>query len=326
MAEEPKEEPKEEEPKEEEPKEEEPKEEEEAPKEEPAKKEEAPKEEAKPEPKEEPKEEPKAEEQQSAKEEEVKKDEKAEAPAEEQKKEEKKEEPPQPPPDYELFYWQGFGGRATVIRLCLELCKVKWAEALKDKDKEIMSNGMGVKGANIVGFPTFAYPILRHNKGETENDSIVISQTAIICEYILSENGYGLTDRLQQLYSLQIALTIWDAWSDFAGKINRAIGFDKWITTRIGSYLNVFQEQLKRNGKEGKEGYFFGDKPSVADVFLVDFMRRYRKEKKQHYMESPFKLLRDLVDRFEAIEQIKNYLESEKFKSSINDKKYFIGI
>ena len=43
-------------------------------------------------------------------------------------------------------------------------------------------------------------------------------------------------------------------------------------------------------------------------------------------MENPFKLLRDLVDRFESIEQIKKYLQSERFKSTINDKKYFIGI
>ena len=109
-----------------------------------------------------------------------------------------------------------------------------------------------------------AYPIIRHKEN-------IISQTPAICIYILEQNGYGINDPLQRIYALQVVLTIWDAFTEWISKINKAIGFGKWIQTRIGSYLQVIEEQLKRNN-DGK-GWFFGDKVSVADVFVVDFMR-----------------------------------------------------
>ena len=62
--------------------------------------------------------------------------------------------------EYSLFYWQGMGGKGTVIRMCLELCELKWKEALEGKDAS--KDGIEIKGANIKGYPNFAYPILKH--------------------------------------------------------------------------------------------------------------------------------------------------------------------
>eukprot|EP00484_Ammonia_sp_Unknown_P000724 CAMPEP_0197020498 /NCGR_PEP_ID=MMETSP1384-20130603/1299_1 /TAXON_ID=29189 /ORGANISM="Ammonia sp." /LENGTH=265 /DNA_ID=CAMNT_0042448135 /DNA_START=60 /DNA_END=854 /DNA_ORIENTATION=+ len=214
----------------------------------------------------------------------------AEQPKEEAKEEKKEEaEPAKPPAEYQVYYWQGLGGgRAGVVRLCLALCQVEWEEANKGKDKASIAAAAGVKGAKNKGFPNFAYPILVHNKdGDTEHP-VIVSQTAAICEYILSENGYEIEDRMDRIYALQTALTVWDAWSEFYGKMNHFLGFEKWIDSRIASYLDVLEAQLSRH-KEGAE-WFYAEKPSIADVFLVDLMRRYRNEKEQHYKDNKHKL------------------------------------
>ena len=96
--------------------------------------------------------------------------------------------------EYSLFYWQGMGGKGTVIRMCLELCELKWKEALEGKDAS--KDGIEIKGANIKGYPNFAYPILKHK-------DVVISQTPIICQYILNENGFKCNDKLDEYHGMQ---------------------------------------------------------------------------------------------------------------------------
>eukprot|EP01084_Bolivina_argentea_P314729 545148_1 len=302
------EEPKKEEPKQEEPKQEEPKEEE--PKQEEPKKEEAEQEE----PKKEEESKPKSDDD-TAKKEEKTDDKAVKSDNKKEEKKEEKEEDVGPPPDWELFYWQGFGGRATVIRLSFELAQIKWSEALKGKNAKTDASISKVKGADIDGFPNFAYPIVKHKEN-------IISQTPAICMYILGQTEYKIENELERIYALQIVLTVWDAFTEWTGKINKTIGFGGWITSRIGSYLSVLENQLKRNN-EGK-GWYFGDKASVADVFVADFMRRYKYAKPDHYKSSPFNLLKEHTKRFEEIEQIQKYIASDGYKSVIGKK--FLGL
>lgn len=217
--------------------------------------------------------------------------------------------------EWELYYWQGMGGKGTVIRMCFELCQLKWRESLEGKDPN--KDGAEIKGADIKGYPNFAYPIVKYK-------DILISQTPVICQYILNENGFKCDNKLDEYHSMQVALTIWDMWDEYAFKKNKAIGFDKWITNRIGSFLNVLQAQLQRNN-DGK-GYFFGDKICIADIFMCDFMRRYKHSKPQHYKGNKYDLLKKHCQRIEEYPQIKNFLSSERYKKTCADNSKFIGI
>jgi len=269
-----------------------------------APKEEAPKEEA---PKEDAAKEPKGDE---AKEEVVAEE---EAVADEEKKEEP--EDAKPPAEYQLYYWQGFGGRGGVIRLALALCDAEWDEGFQGMDRAQMDEiGGTVKGSDIDNFPNFAYPVLRHNKkiGATETEPVVISQTVAIVQYILSVHGRCPEDKVDEMHALSTALTALDAWNEWMFKKNKWIGFEGWITNRIGSFLAVFNAALKRN--DGGKGWFFGDSPCIADLFVVDLLRRYKKEKPLHFQNNPFTELRALVERFEKLPQIKKYIESERYQ------------
>jgi len=217
--------------------------------------------------------------------------------------------------EWELYYWQGMGGKGTVIRMCLELCGLKWRESLEGKDAS--KDGTHIKGTDIKGYPNFAYPIVKYK-------DIVISQTAIVCQYILNENGFKCDNKLDEYHSMQVALTVWDAWDEWAFKKNKTLGFDKWITNRIGSFLDVLQAQLQRNN-DGK-GYFFGDKICIADIFVCDLMRRYRHSKKQHYQQCKYDLLKQHCQRIEEHPQIKEFLASDRYKKTCADNQKFIGI
>merc|ERR1712242_595032 len=151
-----------------------------------------------------------------------------------------------------------------------------------------------------------------------ETKEVVISQTAAIVSDVLSANGYCPSDKTKELQSMSTALTALDAWNEWAGKVNKVLGYDKWITNRIGSFVNVLQAVLKRNN-EGK-GWMFGDNPSVADLCVVDLMRRYRHVKPDHYKNNKCTELKEMVDRFEALPQVKKFLESDDYKPNLTGK------
>lgn len=120
------------------------------------------------------------------------------------------------------------------------------------------------------------------------------------------------------MHALSTALTALDAFNEWAGKLNKMIGYDKWITNRIGSFLAVFNAALKRND-EGK-GWIIGDKPSIADLCVVDLMMRYRKVKPDLYKNNQFTELKAMVDRFEELPQVNKWLTSDEYKPYLEGK------
>ena len=217
--------------------------------------------------------------------------------------------------EIELYYQQQLGGKATVIRMCLELAGLQWKEALEGKDDK--KDGAHIKGPHISGYPNIAYPIIKYGKN-------VISQTPVICEYIMNENGFKCKDKMDEYYCRQIVLTVWDIWDEWAFKQNKSMGYDKWITNRVGSFLEVFTQQLKRN-KDGKEWYF-GDKISVADIFVCDLMRRYKYTKSEHYKQCKYDILKSHCHRVEQYPEIKKYLNSERYKLKCAKNEKFTAI
>eukprot|EP00483_Globobulimina_turgida_P001915 UN01917 len=128
----------------------------------------------------------------------------------------------------------------------------------------------------------------------------------------MAKYGFVPIKQVEKIYALQVALTAADTWSEWYNKKNKAVGFGKWITNRIGNFLAVLENQLKRNN-DGK-GWFFGDKPTIADVFVADFMRRYKFSKSDHYETCKFSVLKEHCKRFEEFPQINKYIESEEYK------------
>jgi len=202
--------------------------------------------------------------------------------------------------DAVLYYHQGFGGRGSLVCFALALAGRKFSVADKD---EAAKN----KGAEITtGFPNFAFPVLKI-------DGALLSQTFPICAYVMGKAGMVPKDLIQRAQAAQVALTAADLFTEYWAECNKTDEDikDDWIKGRGYSFLSVLEAQLKQNN--GGKGFYFGDKVSVADLYVADFMRRLRRHKPHLFKECKFEALKGLVERFEALPAMKEYLASEAY-------------
>eukprot|EP01084_Bolivina_argentea_P297524 512595_1 len=204
--------------------------------------------------------------------------------------------------EWTLYYHRyGFGGRGSIIRMAFALADIKYAEG------DVSEHGK-IKGADIDGFPNFAFPIVKHGDQ-------LLSQTPAIIQYILAIGKVGPTDPLKAAQAMQVALTAADVWSEWFGKQDPP---KEWITKRVYDFCKVLNNQLKRNN-DGK-GFYFGDKPCIADIFVADFMRRFELVRPQIYKAMDYPELKAHCIKFEQYEPIKKYLESDAFKKHVSEK------
>ena len=107
-----------------------------------------------------------------------------------------------------------------------------------------------------------------------------------------------------------------DTWNEFYGQYQG----DKeptndFIKTRIYKFFKTLEAQLKQN--DGGKGFYFDDKPSIADVFVYDIFVRFKLVKPDLYKECGFELLEGFLTRFEGYPAVKSYLSSDKYKATI---------
>jgi len=223
---------------------------------------------------------------------------------------------------WRLYYWQRYGGangptmggRANVIRVMFELGGAEWEEACKDKNP--MEAAKDVLGPNAKFYPNFAMPIVAH-----AND-LVLSQSTNIMLFLGDKFGLSPDNAIERALANQVQLTVYDVFSEISNKrqeLNKGNNtedekqqtLNEFLNTRFSTFLEFFEAQLKRNN-DGK-GWFFGNKPTFADVQVADLMRRYELGANDHYKECKFKLLKEHQKRFENVDKVKAFYASNRY-------------
>ena len=104
--------------------------------------------------------------------------------------------------DYRLYYWPEIQGRGEFVRLVLEDVEAPYLDIarLPERDAGGVRALTRVLGADDIGTPAFAPPILQHG-------DLYLSQTAIICSYLGERHGLSPEgDGRWQAQHLQVTL------------------------------------------------------------------------------------------------------------------------
>mmetsp|Transcript_11764 Transcript_11764/g.14755 ORF Transcript_11764/g.14755 Transcript_11764/m.14755 type:complete len:711 (-) Transcript_11764:29-2161(-) len=213
---------------------------------------------------------------------------------------------------YELYYWPSLGGRSNPLRLIMELGKAKYVV------KTDYTKFDKIKGANTEYYPNWAVPIIK--KG-----NFVLSQTPAIGGYLAEQLNLLPTNINDKYQAMAVVLLVWDLVAEVVNS-DRELAtddakFDKLWGKENGRFIKILcvvEKQLKQNN--GGKGYFFGDKVSYVDCFVCDVMRRLRIFRNDLYNEYPIPLLRDLIKRFEEIDEIKKFYQSDRYAFNKNNK------
>ena len=167
-----------------------------------------------------------------------------------------------------------------------------------------------VKGPDIDNYPNFALPILSTTtKDDNGNETqFILSQSVAISTYIAEKFDLMPNNPIDKAHALQVVLTCVDVVQESWKMIKIA-----WQSRRLPKFLTVLENNLKQN-KEGKE-WFFGDKVSIADAYVADFMRRYRGVLGDENFKKldKYDLLKDHLKRFESLDKIQQFMKSDKF-------------
>ncbi|KAM9475312.1 glutathione S-transferase Mu 4-like [Clarias gariepinus] len=206
-----------------------------------------------------------------------------------------------------LAYWD-IRGLAQPIRLLLEYTGTKWEDKLyscgeaPNYDKSCWLND---KAKLKMDFPNLPY---------LEDGERKIAQSNAILRYIARKHNLcGKTeDEIVRVDILE------NQAMDFRNGFVMLCYFD--FESKKQSYLEALPGILKQfSDFLGERKWFAGDKITFVDFIMYELLD-------QHRMFEPkcldnFKNLRDLLDRFEALEKISAYMKSNRFmKTPVNSK------
>lgn len=220
---------------------------------------------------------------------------------------------------YELFYWPALQGRGEMVRLVLEDAGVPYVDVARLPE----SAGGGVepivalRDGEDPGTLPYAPPILR--VGE-----LVISQTAVIVDFLGERFGLAPEDEANRLACRQHMLTVMDAVAEahdvhhpvatgkyFEDQVEEArLAARSFVSDRMPKLLGYFEKVLERNPGD----WSVGDECTYVDLALFQLNEglSYMFPKAMKAGEEDYAGLRALRDRVRRRPGIAAYLESNR--------------
>ncbi|XP_002731491.1 S-crystallin SL11-like [Saccoglossus kowalevskii] len=169
-------------------------------------------------------------------------------------------------PNYKLHYFNA-RGRAETSRFILALAGVKY------EDKRYTGEEWGkIKASGK--FPFGEMPVL-------EVDDTVLSQSNAIARYLASVHGYNGKNDLETAKIGMIVETFVDILNSFMkawfnkDEKTKAELLEEFKTKTLTQKLAALEKLLVANN--GGNGYFVGDKVSLADITFVTFYEMFSK-------------------------------------------------
>jgi len=205
-------------------------------------------------------------------------------------------------PKYILNYFNTTG-RAEPLRLMFHAAGIEFTDVRMDRE-EWAKNKSDAKR-----FPLGQMPSL-------QVDDYVICQAQAIARYLARELGFYGNSSCEQAMIDQICETFFDFAMD-GYKIQYG-GFDEetmkkkleehFASDKTKAHL-TFMNNFAKNNSSGS-GFFVGNKPSYAD-FLLFGAHEQLTLMNPAYLDN-YPEMKTVIDRVSSIENLKNYLESQK--------------
>lgn len=185
-------------------------------------------------------------------------------------------------PEFTLYYWPGFAGRAEFIRLMFAIAAVPFRDLAKEAPEESRKEIIAIRsGANPDFGVVFAPPFLKTSSG------LALCQTSVIVKYIAKRFGFSPADLDAEATADMISACVMDylaegrsafhpkePFGSYSSQVaEAAVAVAKFTSAggRFSTWLSYFERALARNG--GGRGFFVGDALSYADVTVLHAMR-----------------------------------------------------
>lgn len=235
---------------------------------------------------------------------------------------------PEHEPPYELFYWPSIPGRGEHIRLAFEAAKVSFNDHSNAKNAVDLVVSHTSNEGDSLNPPAFASPILRHG-------DLLLSQTSSILLYLGPKLGLSPSheDDPNGIYRVNsLALTALDGFSNEVHETHHPVAVamfyedqkeeakrraTDYTQVRLPKFLDHFERVLSGEASRGGK-WLYGGTFTYADLVLFQtldgvafaFPKALGKIKKAGKYSKVF----ELIDRVRGLENIKNYLESDRRK------------
>ncbi|GFR48365.1 hypothetical protein Agub_g10255, partial [Astrephomene gubernaculifera] len=217
---------------------------------------------------------------------------------------------------WELIYWPGFKGRGEYVRLVFEEAGVPYIDVgVKEGFQAVMD--FCWKGGNS-GFPVRAPPAVR--KGD-----FVLSNTPVIMAYLGREFGLMPSDPRDAAHVEQLLQVVTDGVAegrlafhpkDFYASHKQQVAesqpyIRQYGEQRLPRYLGFWEQVLERNPCQ-EQGFLLGDRLSVADLAVYQYMAAAQQHFHAHYDAVEAPRAKEHQARMAARPRIRDYLASER--------------
>lgn len=214
---------------------------------------------------------------------------------------------------YDFWYWPNIPGRGEFVRLTLEACEIPYRDCARKDGAEALMQDMAGHDAG----PAYAPPYIAID-GQT------VAQTANILMFLSERHDCGPTTMKARYWLNQVQLTIMDMveeahnvhhpvavmlyYKDQKAEALRAA--QQFREERIPKYLGWFERALDAQPGD----WLSGGRWSYADLSLWHLMEglRYAFPRRMKTIESDYPLVQALAGRAAALEQLQDYLKSNR--------------
>ena len=185
------------------------------------------------------------------------------------------------PERYRLYYWPTLPGRGELVRLIFEDAGVPYLDVarLPAEAGGGVARILELRRGEAPGLLPYAPPIL-------EVGDLVLSQTAVICDFLARRFGLVPEDEASRLAALQLQLTLLDVVAeahDTHHPISTAKYYEEqrdaakdaaraFIATRLPSWLAYFERVAERAGG----AFLLGAEASYVDLALFQVVEGLR--------------------------------------------------
>jgi len=190
---------------------------------------------------------------------------------------------------YELIYWPTSPGRGEFIRLAFEESGTAYTDTaalISGADAAVIAQTANTNLGTATSPPPLAPPILRHVRSSTTGDTVVISQTANILQYLGSRLGLAprpdVDDGVPAACVNGLVLTALDGLCNEAHDTHHPLGVngyyedqkpaaleraEEYRVSRLPKFLEYFDRVL-RGDASGTGPWLYGGELTVADLVL----------------------------------------------------------
>jgi glutathione S-transferase len=195
-----------------------------------------------------------------------------------------------------LTYFEGVGFRALPFRLAFEIAGVPY------EDHRISFDEWGTTSGDRSKYPTGTLPVL-NVKGQT------IAQSRAISEYAARTAGLHRTDPLEVALVDEVQQNLEELISGEGGVAGNKLDRQEWLKAKnLPFWLTRIESQAT-----GDKFFLPGDKPSLADFWILGFMDFFASGVIFKQCEkgdfAPYAKLRRISENVKAIPAVANYFK-----------------